>query len=69
MPKKTHYLEYFDFCPKCGDSFGDMICGKSDEQEELKSTLDESHVTCKNCLRLMERRKKVKEKRKKVSGT
>jgi len=58
MPKKIHKLEYYDFCPKCGDVFGDMLCGKSDEEGDLESTLDDDDVTCKNCLRKMKKEKK-----------
>lgn len=60
MPKKIHYLEHFDYCPKCHEWFGDTICGRSDEEEELKTTIVHSEVTCKNCLRVMVRRKKGK---------
>lgn len=51
MPKKIHKLDYHDFCPKCSEPFGDMLCGRSDEEEELESTLVDAEVTCKNCLR------------------
>lgn len=63
MPKKIHYLERFDVCPKCHEPFGDTICGKSDEEEEIETTMVGADATCKNCLRLIERRKEVKKKR------
>jgi hypothetical protein len=65
MPKKIHYLEYFDVCPKCHEPFGSTICGKFDEEEEIETTTASDNITCKNCLRLLERRKNVKERRKK----
>ena len=60
--KKVHLLEYFDFCPKCHEPFGGMMCGRDDEEGELESTLVESDVTCGNCLKAM-KRKKEKEQR------
>lgn len=64
MPKKKiHYLEHFDVCPKCHEPFGSTICGKYDEGEEIETTVVSADVTCKNCLRLIERRKEVMKKR------
>jgi len=65
MTLKIHYLEHFDVCPKCHEPFGVTMCGKSDEEEDILTTTVSINVTCKNCLRLMERRKKVNERRKK----
>lgn len=56
MAKKIHKLDYYDFCPKCSEPFGDMLCGRSDDNEDLESTLVDDEVTCKNCLRVMKKK-------------